>query len=185
MATVLRLKEGQISKIIEFYQQQQQNLSKQIDELKAEFSENEQILKELKGNTKDVKKALKKATVKAIDKIPAKRGRKAGKLVKKGKRVKADMAKNGSYSSSFSWQDKVSYILKQKNKGLTIGQIFTELSNIDPSVTTKSRATLNSTLTARAKDKKGINREMSNGEYIYGLPDWFTENNQLIDQYRG
>lgn len=99
--------------------------------------------------------------------------------------------KSEEYNSNWSNTKKAMWALKTKGKCQTIRMIVDSLTNEDESYQDSEAnrsllSTMSGTISVKAKKKSVFCRyqDYEGGEWIYGLKDWFLDNDKVKDQYK-
>lgn len=92
-----------------------------------------------------------------------------------------------SYSIDWTWTQKITYVLKQKEHPLTKKEILTELKNLDHQIAQDhnlAQRSVGATLSRQTKNGKFKVYEDSKKDFnAYALPEWFEANGQLGIEY--
>jgi hypothetical protein len=157
MDKVIKIKESQIGELLEFYEDKRVKNQAKISEAKALV---ESLLREERQ---------------IIDMI---------------KNLKIDIQPNPSSASIFpirgSWWEKIFWVLNTWRKVMTAVAIGEFIFKHESSITEEERklAAVNifATLSNKSKNNK-ISRIKTDGEFLYGLNEWFDANGNLIPEF--
>jgi len=169
MDKLITVRKSQVQALVAFYEGEQAKLMEviketqsKLDSLKQQFREGQQTIIELTGT--DDETTNNHIQYKSLFSFP------------------------DEYPASGSWWERIKWILNDKKMILSANEISEIIYSLQPDLEDstaeerkKNHINIHSTLTN--KNKLGELARIEDGEYRYGLNNWFDENDNLISKY--
>lgn len=95
---------------------------------------------------------------------------------------------SSGYNKKSGWSEKINHVLHSKEQLLNLNQILEELVLNEPKLLSRNadQRNLKKTLSGLLKyyvNQNKLKRVESKDAFLYGLPDWFDNDNKVYEQY--